>query len=207
MSRTSLLVIGIASGSIALAHAARAAADPVVAMNRPEEPAPQTLLSGPVAHGGFGGPVLSYTTLDGEPALLVGGRGGWLINHRLVIGGGGYGVTNRVAVPAGSTPSDADHQLTFGYGGLWTEYVVVPSRLVHGALGVLVGGGGLSYQRFRPKESQGTMVDDAVFVVEPTLSLELNVVSFMRVCLFASTAWSRAWTWPGSTIATCRGSA
>jgi hypothetical protein len=87
-------------------------------------------------------------------------------------------------VPEGSTPSDADHQLTFGYGGLWTEYVVAPSRLVHGSVGVLVGGGGLSYHRFRPTESRGDSAMDAVFVMDPTISVELNVVSLVRLDLF-----------------------
>jgi hypothetical protein len=146
---------------------------------------PQTLLSEPIVHGAYGGPTLAYTRLQGHDAILVGGRGGWLINHRLVVGGAGYGVTNRVAVPAGATASDADHQLTFGYGGFWLEYIVAPSRLVHGSVGALVGGGGLTYKRFRRAENHNDeTATDSVLVVEPTVSAEVNLTTFTRLSLF-----------------------
>jgi hypothetical protein len=149
-----------------------------------QEPA-QTLIGGSVAHGGFGGPFVGYTRVNGEDSVVVGGRGGWLINHRLVIGGGGMGIANQLAVPAGSTPSDADHQLTFGYGGFWTEYIIAPSRLVHASLGIMVAGGGLALHRFRggPMEDMRT---DAVFVLDPTASVELNLASFVRLAMFVN---------------------
>ena len=57
----------------------------------------ETLLgSSEVTHGGFGGPVIKYTQIKGEPAVLVGGRGGWIINHTFIIGGGGYGLVNDI---------------------------------------------------------------------------------------------------------------
>ena len=34
---------------------------------------------------------MTFTTLNGENAVLVGGRGGWIINHSFVLGGAGYG--------------------------------------------------------------------------------------------------------------------
>jgi hypothetical protein len=156
---------------------------PVWATTQDERP--QTLIGGNVSHGGFGGPFVGFTRLNGENSAIVGGRGGWLINHRLVIGGGGMGIATQVAVPSGTTANDADHQLTFGYGGFWTEYVVAPTRLVHGSLGVMVGGGGLALHRFRggPVEDIRT---DPVFVIDPTASVELNLVSFVRLTMFVN---------------------
>jgi hypothetical protein len=94
---------------------------PMVSVEDDEHP--QTLVGGRVTQGAFGGPSATFTRLRGEDALLVGARGGWLINHRLVLGGAGYGLANRVSVPKGTTPNDADYQLGFGYGGVWLEYV------------------------------------------------------------------------------------
>jgi hypothetical protein len=128
---------------------------------------------------------VGFTRLNGENSAVVGGRGGWLIDHRLVIGGGGMGVATQVAVPAGTTPTDADHQLTFGYGGFWTEYVVAPGRLIHGSLGFLVGGGGLAFHRFRGGPMEDTR-SDAVFVFDPTASVELNLASFVRLTMFVN---------------------
>jgi len=52
----------------------------------------ETLFAGEVVHGGFGGPVLKASTVNGSPALFVGGRGGWIINHSFILGGGGDGL-------------------------------------------------------------------------------------------------------------------
>jgi hypothetical protein len=158
---------------------------PITTASARDDDRPQTLLSEPIVHGAYGGPTVAYTRLQGQDAILVGGRGGWLINHRLVVGGGASGVTNRIAVPAGATSSDADHQLTFGYGGLWLEYIVLPSRLVHASVGTLLGGGGLTYKRFRGTGSTSDeTATDSVLVVEPTLSAELNLTRMMRFSLF-----------------------
>ena len=40
---------------------------------------------GKIEHGGYGALTFAYTTIDGESALLLGGRGGWLINHRFTL--------------------------------------------------------------------------------------------------------------------------
>ena len=146
--------------------------------------ADETLLAGPITHGGFGGPMVAYTRLNGEDAVLVGGRGGWLINHRLLIGGGGWGIANRISVPAGAIASEAEHRLTFGYGGFWTEYIVQPSRLVHGSVGLLIGGGELQYARVHG-DSMTAVVSDPVFVMEPSLNAEVNLASFVRLTLSA----------------------
>jgi hypothetical protein len=182
-----ITVTCLAVGSFPSVSSAQQAAPPAAPpAGQVSDEQPRTLLSGQLTHGGFGGPMMAYTRINGDDALVMGGRGGWLINHRLVIGGGGWGVTNRVSVPAGAIADPKDYQLTFGYGGLWTEYVVAPSRLVHGSVGTLIGAGGLGYHRFRNGDSHADMESDAVFVLEPTVGAELNLISFMRLALFAS---------------------
>ncbi|HEY0705865.1 MAG TPA: hypothetical protein VGG33_03665 [Polyangia bacterium] len=144
-----------------------------------------TLIAGPITHGGFGGPMVGYTRVNGEDAVAVGARGGWLINHRLVIGGGGWGIANDLAVPKGAATDPRQQRLTFGYGGFWTEYIFTPMRLVHGSIGALIGGGGLTYQQDDTDDKAGS-ASDAVFVVEPNVTVELNVIKAMRLALFTS---------------------
>ncbi|MBN1426023.1 hypothetical protein JXA88_15850, partial [Candidatus Fermentibacteria bacterium] len=55
---------------------------------------PETLLKGPIENGGFGGLVVKFSQLADQTAVFVGGRGGWILNHTFVIGGGGYGLAN-----------------------------------------------------------------------------------------------------------------
>jgi hypothetical protein len=147
-----------------------------------------------VEHGGFGGPVVKFSSVDGTFALFVGGRGGWIINvrpgHTLVLGGGGYGLANDIeavrfnrAVPEGRTSVQA--YLEFGYGGVELEYVNRTRRLLHGSVQVLIGGGSVSF-RDADNEDSGDRFDedrfeDELFVIEPTVHLMLNVTSFLRI--------------------------
>lgn len=129
----------------------------------------ETLVDGPLRSGGFGAPVIKLGEVNDRFAVLLGGRGGWIVNDAFVIGVGGYGLANQ-------------HQrrvdaLQMGYGGLDLEYVNRPHELVHVSVGVLVGGGGV---RFWPSTSRGYW-DGAFFVAEPSVSLELNVTPVFRV--------------------------
>src|SRR5689334_16306858 len=47
-------------------------------------------------HSGWGPPTAAYTTVMDQSAMLVGLRGGWLIDHRLTIGIAGYGLVTPV---------------------------------------------------------------------------------------------------------------
>ena len=56
----------------------------------------ETLISGQLEYGGYGGPVVKFTTINNDWEVMVGGRGGWIINHSFVLGGGGYGLVTDV---------------------------------------------------------------------------------------------------------------
>lgn len=146
----------------------------------------ETLLSGEVDHGGFGGPVVKVTRINGQDAVLVGGRGGWIINHSFVIGGGGYGLVTdvRPSVP-GMLGQD---KLMLGYGGLELEFILQSDRVVHLTVPILIGAGAVGYRtgywdddlnfNFTPGFDNRF---DTFFIVEPGIDLELNVVSFFRI--------------------------
>ncbi|MBM2841488.1 MAG: hypothetical protein HW412_2016, partial [Bacteroidetes bacterium] len=75
-----------------------------------------------VEHGGYGAFVVKFCSVNNEFGVLVGGRGGWIIDHTFAIGGAGYGLANnvhsRVAGPLG------ERCVNFGYGGLALEYIL-----------------------------------------------------------------------------------
>ena len=105
--------------------------------------AQETLLEGDIRHGGFGAPVVKFTGIDDRFGVLVGGRGGWIINGSFVLGAGGYGLANvnnfeRSVAALGDT-----RRLVMGYGGLELEYVHRPDELVHFSTNLLIGAGGL----------------------------------------------------------------
>ena len=149
--------------------------------------AQETLISGDLQSGGFGGPVVKLSSVRGENAILVGGRGGWVVNKSFVIGGGGYGlVTNHDARTSinGITP-----RIRFGYGGLELEYINDADKLVHYGGMLLIGGGGVSLDTVKNgswDNNHDQMMNDEVFVIEPSVNVELNVTDFFRVMFSGS---------------------
>ncbi|MBN1464289.1 hypothetical protein JXA02_00915 [candidate division KSB1 bacterium] len=146
----------------------------------------QTLISGQVDHGGYGGPVLKYSQVGPNKAdgLFVGGQGGWIIDHTFVIGGGGYGLSSRVAADWYDAATDASvpgsYILSFGYGGLLLEYINRSNELVHFEIFSLIGGGGVDYVLDDHLEHDDAM-SDGLFVVEPGANLIVNVSPFFRI--------------------------
>ncbi len=142
----------------------------------------QTLFSGDVSHGGFGGPVIRFGSIDGEGAVWVGGRGGWIINfsnqHSISLGGGGYGLVTEHRLPQPIDP-ERKELAGIGYGGLEIEYTNQTYRLVHLTASTLIGAGGITVR----DQNLDHFDDDAnaFFVFEPGLHAELNVASFFRV--------------------------
>lgn len=141
-----------------------------------------TLFSGPTTHGGYGGPAVKFTQMYGSEAFLVGGQGGWIINHTLFLGGAGYGLVNGIKSPDSSI--DDARYLDIGYGGMVVGLVLRSDYLIHLTLTTLMGGGSVG-----SRESFYHMGDydthdgrgDEFWVVEPNLELVVNMTRWFRV--------------------------
>jgi hypothetical protein len=141
----------------------------------------KTLLGDEIESGGYGAVVVKYGRILDSDGVFVGGQGGWIINHTLVLGGAGYGLANRVRAEDGSCP-----YLGFGYGGLFLEYIISSRELVHGSIQCVIGGGGVSYYDEWRCEEPYSWDGDAFFVAEPAANLMLNLHRHVRVGIGAS---------------------
>jgi hypothetical protein len=157
-----------------------------VILRQSSEETEDVLLSGDIVHGGFGGPVVKFTQIDEDFAVFTGGRGGWIINHRFILGGGGYGVANDIEFD--DPNSDKPLYMDFGYGGLEMEYVFSPKKLFHFSVQGLIGAGGLSLDYTKHTDDHwdddgddDDVESEAVFVAEPGINAIVNVTNFFRV--------------------------
>ncbi|MGE5352867.1 MAG: hypothetical protein ACM3P0_12340 [Acidobacteriota bacterium] len=160
----------------------------------------ETVFESEIDNGGFGGPVVKMTQVKGNFGVIVGGYGGWLINHQFLLGGGGFGLANDIEAGKEVTgiPGSLNRpMLNFGYGGLILEYYFNPMKLIHYSVSLLIGGGGISYRERHFMEGSGSNADldelynpDAFFVVEPAVSGELNVAKFMKIGLGVGYRWT-----------------
>ena len=148
--------------------------------------------SGEITHGGYGGPEVKLTQLQGEMGLMVGGRGGWIINSSFSIGGGGYGLVTTHKINNYPTfYDDSSAYLRVGWGGVFLEYINNSNNLIHFTVNTLIGGGEASYTKSYKNGmmwgNDGWSYESTpFFVVEPGATVDLNVAKFFRISLGAS---------------------
>ncbi len=162
---------------------------PVILCAQESDTAQETLFSGDVEHGGYGCFSLKVAPILDKAQLFIGGYGGWFINHTLMVGGGGYGLTSRVSAPdAVEKIEGKTADLKMGYGGFMAEYTYNSNKLLHFTANVLLGAGGATYtwdyQDFDIDINDP--VADSFFVGEFGANVELNVASFARVAVGGS---------------------
>lgn len=126
--------------------------------------------------GGFGGPTFTFSSVAGEPGMLLGGRGGVLIDHVFAIGGAGYGLIN--SPTPGTRVGQNVAGLGLGYGGVFFEGVLFPDSVVHPTAGALFAGGGASYEFTSRDQSD---ISTSIFVIDTQASAEVNLTTYARV--------------------------
>lgn len=181
--------------------------------------APRTLFGAghKLANGGWGAPTASYTRIMDHDAMLVGIRGGWLIDHRVTLGIAGHGLVTDMTNPTYDAhlidegrPPHHSSKFRAGYGGLLIEPIIAYKSPVHVALPLIIGAGGCGYESYTelPHDFDPlTWHDDvqAFFVIEPGVDLEVNLVRMVRLGLGASYRYTSDIDLPGTPADAMRG--
>lgn len=144
-----------------------------------------------ISNGGFGAPVIKFTSINSKFGILVGGRGGWIIDHSIILGGAGYGLVNNVE---GTLVSGGNKMLlNFGYGGFDIGYIISWDKMVHTSVNILIGGGVVGHRidynvlNWNWSISDlGVINTNQFFIAEPEIDVELNIVKFLRIDVGAS---------------------
>ncbi|MEE9437642.1 MAG: hypothetical protein V3V14_01500 [Saprospiraceae bacterium] len=131
----------------------------------------ETLFSNINHVGGFGGPMIEMSQVNGETVIDVGGGGGIILDN-FFIGGYGLGTDNA------SFETDVEtFDIDFGHGGLWMGYVVPANKVVHGYSSVKVGWG-----KTILKDGKGDRAfSDNHIAILPEIGIELNITKWFRL--------------------------
>ena len=178
-----------------------ALAMPALVAQEPDEEGPQekqkqnpdnvqTLFDSHSGSGGYGAFTIGYTKINNQDAILMGGRGEWVVGHGFGLGLGGYGFVNDATY---HPVDDLNYSLAGGYGGLIMEPIIYGWFPVHLSFPILIGAGGVantsySSDYYDPYEYWDGFVEDATafFVAEFSVEVEFNLVRFFRLALFGS---------------------
>jgi hypothetical protein len=127
---------------------------------------------------GLAGPFMQFTAIDGEFAHMMGGGGAILVGD-FFIGGYGLGLTNQIQADPNKNPDyrPGDY-LSVGHGGFWLGYSLFGDRAIHVCISTQVGWGELG---IRGEYYDESVYPDNIFVLVPTLEMELNLTRYFRM--------------------------
>ncbi len=130
-----------------------------------------------VRFGGYGGPELGITSVNGDFGVMMGGRGGLIINNRWVIGGAGWRMVNNLKI----NEMDARPlSLEMKYGGLLLEHLFPSRDIFLFSVNAIIGGGQVSLDENESNQEIGL---DRFFIFEPGANLVADISRHFRISL------------------------
>jgi len=123
--------------------------------------------SGLSLSGAWGGWTNTITSFDDDYAYFAGGYGGLEFGRSIFVGWGGARLANDVQI-GDTNPAD----LNMRYNGLMLGYTYQPYRAIHPRFMTMIGTGRVEFDE---------QTEDRIFVLRPSLGLELNVFRWFRL--------------------------
>lgn len=130
----------------------------------------QTIFSDENSYGGFGGPIVEFSSINGMTVGDVGGGGGFIVNNFFV---GGYGLGNDAAQVEFE---DQNYDIQFRHGGFWLGYSIQQHKVVHLYTSFRVGWGEAEF-----KQNDEKFFGDNLLSLAPEAGIELNITTWFKL--------------------------
>jgi hypothetical protein len=143
----------------------------------------------PLHIGGFGGPLVEFSGVNGEFAVSAGGGGAMIVNN-FFFGGYGLGLSTfhykdiiLFNTYTGEIRDFSDVPVSFGHGGFWIGGMMHPAEAIHLACSAKIGWGSISlYEPMDPYTyNHNNTIEDVVFVMTPQIEAEFNLARWFKV--------------------------
>jgi hypothetical protein len=146
----------------------------------------RVLIQGNQKLSGYGVINTSFSKFNGDFAVLTGAYGGLFINHKLMIGLGGYDLSTKHESPGKNIVTGKANEYHLDYGGLMLEYTFYSDKLIHFTANSLFGLGEIQNGVSEiDNDGHGThwnnSDDDMVYVIQPSLNVEANITNWFRL--------------------------
>ncbi len=137
-----------------------------------------------VTFGGYGGPFVRASQINGMWGVATGGKGGFSVNQKFTFGGIGYGFSSDNTFKGNNFQGNenADLYLKMGAGGIFFEYTVGMRRAVHVSfpLNIMAGGVLISDKKLDDfdDDADNGIESSGVFLIEPGINFEFNFTKY-----------------------------
>jgi hypothetical protein len=131
--------------------------------------------------GAFGAPVVKFSSMAGQNAILAGGRFGWVIDSSIVLGGGIYALESKVKTNIVDQVSGEDVLLNFNCGGVELEYIFFPGNYIHASADMFFAGAGTTYGVADKNVPHTSYFSQNLLLVEPQVNIEFNIIEWFHL--------------------------
>lgn len=140
----------------------------------------KTLFSKPSKIRGYIGPISSVTNIGNDIVYMSGSSAAGIFNDHLILGFYNLELKDYAIFENNNSITTS---VDFEHRGLWLGYIFMPKRIIHINTNVQIGKGNLDV--FDPNKDRW-LEDDFVFVITPSLEIELNLFKFLRLGIGAN---------------------
>lgn len=135
----------------------------------------QTLFDEARVVGGFGGPIMEFSTINGETGVAAGGGGAVIVNDFFI---GGFGMGGAFAE---QLVDSILYDVSYGYGGLWLGYTPQAHKLFHSFVSLKIAWGGTALTEDHQDFDYDDAHSDDFFTLIPEVGAEVNVFRWFRI--------------------------
>lgn len=145
--------------------------------------------NGKTTINGFGAPIIEFSSVRGNMAVITGGGGAVLFNQTFYIGAYGMGLATQHNVEGlkikqlnGEIINYPTMRTSFGQGGFWLGYIHHRKEALHWGISTKIGWGTIGMVDADFDEESHTKVGlDQVFVITPQIEIEMNMNRWFKV--------------------------
>ena len=132
--------------------------------------------------GAYGAFTVGYTSLGNKGAVVIGGKGIWVVNDMLGLGLSGDGFLSSKSKNV--LNNNYEYSIGGGYFGLLVEPTFFADNTFHVSMPIILGGGGVTCITYTELDN-GSQPDlsDIFFVFEPGVEIEYNMIKYLRISL------------------------
>ena len=126
------------------------------------------------SYGGYGGPLIKVSQINNDWGMIIGGKGGVVINRKFAFGGIGQSISRDNNFIGDNLNGDKQSSLSFIYaaGGIFFEYIFNLESPIHISIPLNLMAGGISVNDV----TGNTKVESSAnFIIEPGINLEFNL--------------------------------